>query len=217
MAGFFGIGGSNAAPTFSGGPNYSALGAQIQSMQGPAAVNYTPENNAYQAQNVTGTALPQYDVAREQANTQANQNEDQTQDAISRKYASMGMANSGAAVAEGQVNSQQNAQQKADANLSIGAQEAQTETGLQSTQQQEAYESQEAQSARNSTNQLQSSEFNTGQQQQFEQNQMGDELGMAGQEESQAESAYNSQMNAYTAKNTGGLLGAGGFLGTGLG
>lgn len=218
----------DAPGSISGAPDYSAINARIAAMQGPQAVSgpgsYQDKTNSYQAKDMSKTALPQFDVMREQANTQANQNSSQKSDALQRRYASMGMLNSGAAADEANVQDQQNAQDKANTNLSIGAEQAQTVTGLQSQEGQKEFQSGEALSGRNFQGQmqnqgenLQANQFNTQAQQQFQQAQMGDSLAVNQMQESAAEAQYNAAMNAYTAKHTGGLLGSGGMLGTGIG
>lgn len=76
----------------------------------------------------------------------------------------------------------------------------------------------------NASRDMQASEFNTGNQMKNQEFQIGEsgqlagmDLGYKNAEQNQAEDQYNAQMNSYQAMHSGGLLGAGGFLGTGLG
>lgn len=242
-----GLGGSNAAPDTapytqntnlaSYGPDPAAgpLSSYVQNMQQFSPVS-APQAatvpGAYQAQDESNVDLPQFDSERNQVNSQYSQNQSEAQDALNRQFAAAGGGpGNGAQAKSTEALAYNTEQQKSQDLQSINSQEAATRTQLQQTQQQEAFQSgEQAQgeqfSANETANQeeMQAGEYN--QQMEQAQNQFGFQANstIAGLndswDEAQAQSnnnAFNMTMSQWQATHSGGLLGGGGFLGTGIG
>lgn len=178
--------------------NISALQTRLNGMTAPATV--AP------AQLSLGN---QFDVAREAQSESNAQNTGTANDALARKFAAMGGGPSGAEV-KAQTNlSTQEAAQNDQAMAKINEGEAQAKTEIQN---QQAQMNQQAQ------------EFNTQMGQTYQQfgfsanSQIAQLDSMANQQqEDSATTAFNENLQQYQAQHSGGLLGAGGFLGTGIG
>lgn len=238
--------------SYSGSPYSSALLQSIQGMPkfspvtAPGSI-YTPSQpyqmNAYQAKDMSNTALPQYDAMRARLNSQYSQQQSQAQDSLDRQFAAMGGGPGNGAQAKQTENLATGiAQQKGNDLMGINAQEGQTRTALQQQEEQKAFESGEQQKGyafqagqadlgrQFQANELQAQqgmqaqEFN--QQMGMQQNQFNFDANakIAGlnqaYQQSQSDAAiqaFNAQMEQYKQRHSGGLLGAGGFLGSGIG
>lgn len=116
----------------------------------PYAGSVNPNLNeipAYQKRDFSG-ALPEFDYLRKKATEQANSQGQEADDAIQRKFASMGMLNSGQYLKQSENLQAKLAEQKASSLEGIGFQEAQARRGLEEQEQGRAFQSQEAQSQR---------------------------------------------------------------------
>jgi hypothetical protein len=103
----------------------------------------TAVGQAYQAKKFEG-ALPEYDYIRNKISEQSNASNQTAQDAIKRRFASMGALNSGAAVKQAQLQNESSEKQKADQMQEVSFQEAQARRGLEREEAQKEYQSQEA-------------------------------------------------------------------------
>lgn len=122
-------------------PQFQSINAQSITAPSLSAVPA-----AYQAQDTSKMALPQYDAMREQINSQYSQTQSQAQDALDRQFAAMGGGPGNGAQAKQTENLASSiAKQKGQDLMGINAQEAQTRTQLQQIQQQEAFQSGEQQ------------------------------------------------------------------------
>lgn len=229
-------------------------------MEGPAQADTSTYQDAfnsdvgqaYQAKKIQGP-LPEYDYLRNKANEQINQASSAAQDAIQRRFASMGALNSGAAIKSQQLQQENTDKQKADTLQGIGFQEAQARRALENEEAQKEYQSQEAlkgrkfsadeaslgrrfsadqaKQARNFEAQQQVLQRNMQREffnadQQFKNDVFKFESGTKIQGLEQAwqqfeldkeNTDYNKEQNEWTKRHSGGLFGAGGFLGLGFG
>ena len=205
--------------------------------------NLSVDGSSYQAKDMSNAALPQYDAMRQRLQSQYSQNQGQAQDALDRQFAASGGGPGNGAQAKQTENLAASTEAAKSNDLQgINAQEAQTRQQLQQQENQNAFQSQEATKGRvlqgqefnlgqqnqaaqfNTQEGLQAGEFNTGQQQAFNQFQFGAgsslaQLDQGYQEanEQAANDAFNQSTANFTSKHSGGVLGGGGFLGTGLG
>lgn len=211
----FGIGGNasqgpkNNIPKISDIPtNQTVLDLQKQLKDTPAPERIT----GYQAKTISGP-LPEYDVARQKINESANSEGQAGSEALARRFASIGGgANSGAFIKQSELQNQSNETNRSNNLRDIAAQEAQTTRGLQQAEDTKAYQSGENAKNFNSQQAFQDKVFR------FDSSSKLGQLDLAykSAEENAATDAYNAELNSYTAKHTGGILGSGGLLGTGL-
>lgn len=173
--------------------------------------------SAYTAKDMSSVDLPQFDKARDLTSQSLNSQQQSTSDAMQRRFAAMGNLNSGAYIKAAQVGDQQANESRANALAGIGIQEANTRTGLQQQEAQKEFQSGES-----------TKQFNAGQSNQFQQWSTGLgvenaskvaqlDLSYKQAQQQEADDLYQANMNAYQAKHSGGLLGSGGILGTGIG
>lgn len=219
---------------FGESPYSSPLSDMLKSYQAPKAISApgmmaTPES--YKAKNVDSVGLPQYDAMRTRINTQYSQTQAQAQDALDRQFAASGGGPGNGAQAKQTENlAGEIAKQKGSDLQDVSAQEAQARFGLQQQEVQREYQSGEAskgygfQAAQTKNAQdFAAQQFNVGQENQanqFKFNAYGTIAGLnTAWDQAQQEAVnneYNKALSEYQAKNSGGLLGGGGFLGTGL-
>lgn len=187
--------------SFSTSPYVSQL---AQAIKNPINVG-----TAYQAKDMTNTALPQYDAMRARLNQQFSQSQNQAQDSIDRQFAAMGGGpGNGAQIKQTENLAAETNKQKDLANQDINAQEAQARFNLGQTESQRAYESGEALKGRTA----QAGEFGV--------EQLGNlgqlDLAFKNAQQQANNDAFNRALAEYQAKHSGGLFGGGGFLGLGL-
>lgn len=238
--------------TFGANPYSSSLSGSLSSMPqfqpisapGSTYTSSGPyKQDAYQAKDMSKTALPQYDAMRERLNSQYSQQQGQSQDALDRQFAAMGGGPGNGAQAKQTENlSAGIAKQKGDDLLGINAEEAQARTALQQQEEQKAFQSGETEKGYG----FQAGQSDIGRQFQAGQtaSQMGMQAGMFNQQMQQSQNQFNfnagttlaglntawdqAQAEAnnnefnkalaqYQSQHSGGLLGGGGFLGTGIG
>lgn len=174
----------------------SPYASQLQSF-----ISGIPGSN-YKAKDMSKTALPAYDAMRSRLNSQYNTTQQQGQDAIDRQFAAMGGGPSGAQVKQTENLVGSIAKQRGEDMDSINAHEAEARTGLQQQESQKEFQSGEA-----------------GRGYQFQ------GIGTLGNLDLQYKNAQKEAMNdqfnkimaQYQSRHSGGLLGGGGFLGTGIG
>lgn len=222
-----------------------ALRRRLANMPAPENVSaeapFKLNQTGYQAKDVSGP-LAEFDYLRNKTNQQFNSQGQAAQDAMTRRFASMGALNSGAYQKQATNMDQQLSQQRSDALEGIGVQEAAQRRTLQQQEDQKAFQSNEALMGRQFTgeqSQLQRSQqtnlFNAQTQNQFQQfqfdagsklaqldmasNQFGQQFGLQQQqfEHQKKIDEFNQKMGKYQAGHSGGLFGAGGFLGLGIG
>lgn len=222
---------------FGANPYSSALAKSISAMpkyNGISEIKSTFTPDAYKAKDMSQAAMPQYDAIRARLNTQYNQTQQQSQEAIDRQFAAMGGGPGGAQIKQTENLASSIAKQKGDDLNSISAQEAQARQDLQNQENQKEFQSGETQkgygfAADQSAKQqeLQAMMFDKQMQQgqdQFEkQFNFGANSTIAGLntawDQAQAESRnneFNKQIALHTAKHSGGMLGGGGFMGSGV-
>lgn len=211
-----------------------------------AGPGFTPDNSTYQgqvykAQDFSGP-LAEFNTMRQQTNQDFNQQQSAQQDATARRFAAMGNLNSGAYAKASQSGDLALNQEREKSLNQIGFNEAQQRRNLQQQEQNKVFQSGEAnqgrrfqfgqtQSQRNfegeqtaTQRRLQAQEFNTGQQNDFNKfkEQAGAQVAQMDAQQRQfqeqlAQDQYQGELNRYTQQHSGGLLGSGGILGTGLG
>lgn len=257
-----GSGGGPNTSAFEGNPNLSqygpapgssALTSSMNAMKAPGQVSadttgFTPDAgtftpNAYQAKDMSNTALPQYDAIRNRLNAQYAQTQDTAQTGLDRQFAASGGGPGNGAEAKQTENLASDvAKQKGQDLQSLNAQEAQTRTDLQNQENQKAFQSGESQKGMQfefgqnqlnrtqagaeaaSAEKLSAGEFNSQMGMQYNQNMFDNSAKISGLDmqwdQAQAEAnnnAYNKALSDFQAQHSGGLLGGGGFLGTGFG
>lgn len=187
-----------------------------------AISNYTP-TAPVKAQTVQGyqardlSAIPEYQQLAQRTEQSYNKNAQGSNEALQRRFAAMGGLNSGAYIKQAEIQQQQNQEAKSNAMNDLGAKFAgqESERAYQSGEQAKNFNA----SATNQTNQ-----FNAGLARQGQMDQIEGQSKIAALEAQQQqmeqganESEFNAAMQQYQAKHSGGFLGAGGFLGTGMG
>lgn len=184
------------------------LKQQIGNLQGPQALALEDVN----AGAVSGP-LPEYERARQKALQQASANKSTNIAAIQRKAASLGATGSGAFIKQQQLAAESADQQAQDANADISAAESAKSRDMN-------FQSSESAKARN----LSRESFNADQQFKFglakidaSSKLAGLELAFDDSERSRANEKFNMELAEYQKQHSGGLFGAGGFLGTGIG
>lgn len=170
--------------------------------------------SAYQAKKVDGP-LQEYDAIRTRIQRQHGAQEQQTQDALARRFAAMNGLRSGAYIKATQNARDSSAAQQEQAMQNVDFQEAQQRRQLQQIEDQKGYESGEA--FKNRDLQIQNMRF----QQEVAQFDAASKLrsidaAYNAQKLAAIESQFNKEMAMYQAENSGGLFGAGGFLGLGI-
>lgn len=224
---FFGLGGTNPPKiNTQPGTDFNApmsdslknLEGTVNGMKNPYDTGPSPLS-AYVAKDFS-QPLPEYDQVRNQTSMQLNAQNQSNQDAMSRRFAAMGGQNSGAYVKAAQIGDQQANETRANAMNQIGMQESQARRALQQGEATKEFQSGESTKQFNANQATQykqlSNQFN---QSLFENNSKIAQLDMA-QKQAVADSQatnFNADMANWQAQRSGGLLGAGGFLGTGLG
>lgn len=217
----FGYGGQN----FLNGPmsdGASALQRRLNEFKAPEHVAAPDEIKGYTAKDYSGS-LPEYDQVRQQTSQGLNTQTQSNQDALDRRFAANGMLNSGSAIKATELNNQSANENRASAMNNIGFQEAQTRRSLQQQEEGKAFQSGEQAKYYNAQAKTHNQEYNN--QLDFQNNQfMFDsaskiaqlDLGYKSAQQQEADSSFNAQMEQYRAAHSGGLLGAGGLLGTGI-
>lgn len=205
-------------------PNVIAMQKKLNSMQMPEEIAPPDKVQGYQAKDMSKAALPQYDLARQQTTEALNAQEGSQRDAMNRKFAALGGGPGGASIKAGMQADQAAAENRASAMNQIGQQEAQTRLALQQQEAQKEFESGEQAKMYNAQAATHNKEFNAdllskNNQFVFDANSKiaALDLGYKSAQQQAADDQFNAEMSAYQAKHSGGLLGAGGILGTGIG
>lgn len=187
---------------FGNSPLHDSISGQVDNLK-----NF--KYDAYKAKDMSNSALPQYDAMRSRLDRQYSQSQGQAQDALDRQFAAAGGGPGNGAQAKQTENLAADVNRQKSSDLEgINQQEAQTRFGLQQAEAQKEFQSQEAGKG-----------YGFQAQQAGLQGQMG--LGQMdlGYQQAQAESRnneFNKVMAQHQAAHSGGLLGGGGFLGTGM-
>lgn len=160
--------------------------------------------------------LPEFDTQRSRISQQAGADEQAQQEALQRRFAAIGNLNSGAAIKGAQLVSDQAVKNKADALSQVDMQESARKQQLadRNAQLEEAVKGRNlTRESANAAMDFQNRTFN------FDANSKlaALEQGQSQLELAKKESDINAAQNEYTQKHSGGLLGGGGFLGTGIG
>jgi hypothetical protein len=164
--------------------------------------------------------LPEYDQIRNQTQMALNAQKQGSSNAIDRRFAAMGNMNSGAYVKAQQMNDQQSDETAANAMSGIGFQEAQARRALQQQESNKEFQSGESTKQFNANQSTQYKQLNNQfNQWKFDANSKIGQLDLAYKNAQQqaADDQFNAEMAQYQARHSGGLLGSGGFLGTGIG
>lgn len=195
------------------------LRKDIDNMQGPQAVALESADSGYKAKTFNGP-LPEFEATRQKVLGQVSSAKSQNIAAIQRKAAALGATGGGAFMKQTQLASEAGDQQALDATTQIGAQESAAKRELNAAEENKVFQSQEAIKGRN----LSREAMNADQQFKFglakidaRSKLAGLELAFDDAERSRANEKYNMELAEYQKKHSGGLLGAGGFLGTGIG
>lgn len=225
--------GSNPIAKVFGGdqnPNFGYQGVDINGKPAQGVLNYQSGMNdlinglqapkevqGYSAKDMSNAALPEFEQARNLTSQSLNAQKQGSDDAMQRRFAAMGNLNSGAYIKAAQVGDQQANESRGNAMAGIGMQEAQTRRGLQQQEAQKEFQSGEQAKMYNAQAGNQFQQFKTG----LSADSMGKvaslDLAYKGMQQQAADDAYQARMNEYQAKHSGGLFGAGGFLGVGVG
>lgn len=189
---------------------------------------------AYKEKGFAGP-LPEYDLLRrqmtERIQSDASRKKSEAQDAIKRRFASMGGLNTGSYIKQSQLADEsadtQAGEALKDANLQLGFQEAQARRGLEREESQKAFQSGEAAKGRefqipqlSFQNKFQAADFGFRQNlAQFDSRSKLKQLDLAFNqlEMDRINTQFNKELARHTADNSGGLFGAGGVLGLGIG
>lgn len=201
-------------------PLIDSLKDQVKNMPGFQPLTSKDYGTAYQAHDYSNEALPQYDAMRTRLNSQYSQNQQEAQDSIDRQFAAAGGGPGNGAQAKQTENLAAATEKQKGSDLQdINAQESQTRMALNEQEKQRAYESGEALKGRsfqgemfNRQSIMQEGQFK------FSANSTIAQLDQ-GWKEAQAEASnneFNRQLAEFQAQHSGGLLGGGGILGTGL-
>jgi hypothetical protein len=177
------------------------------------------EAPSYQAKDLSGP-LAEFEPIRQQALQQANAGTQNANDALQRRYAAMGGGNSGAFIKQQQQLLQNGEDKKQEVLNNVNAQEAQARRALQQQESQKEFQSQEASKGRSLTREQYNSDLDF-KNSAFKFDQTSKlaqlELGFQQSERDSEDQRFNKELALYQARHSGGLLGAGGILGTGLG
>lgn len=201
--------------------NITSLQNRLAGISAPTTVS--PQSVTASAVNAP-TSLPQYDLARA-SQSQSNAADTSTaNDALSRKFAALGGGPTGAAIKAQTNQSTQLENSNDQAMAGINEQEAGQLSQMQ--QQDSLVNAQNEQQAGefNASNSQQAQQFNTQMGQTYQQfgfsanSQIAQlDSSMNQQAQDAATTAFNENLQQYQAEHSGGLLGAGGLLGTGIG
>lgn len=194
-------------------PNYynQPMNSEISGMTAPGQITSADAGSAYQAKDYSNADLG-YGQIQNQTTQKLNAQNDTSQDAIQRRFAAMGNLNSGAYTKAAQMQDNSSAQNVADADTNIGFQQTQARNAMNQQEQNKSFQSNEALQNR----QFQGDETNVANNMKNQEFQVGSDLSYKNAEQQAADTNYDAEMNAYQAKHSGGLLGSGGFLGTGI-
>lgn len=203
-------------------PEYSPISAQPYQYQG----------GSYTAKDMSKEALPQYDAIRSRINTQFNGQQQQGQEALDRQFAAMGGGpGNGAQLKQTENLATGIAQAKGNALLGLDAEEANARSALTQREKDKEFQSGEASRGygfqaglEGSRQGMQAGMFNKQMQMNQDQFKVGTMKDIAGLntawDQAMAESnnnEFNKILAIRQSKHSGGLLGGGGFLGTGIG
>lgn len=220
---------------FGSDPASAALQKRLSGMTAPGAISAgsNPYSGAdsYKAKDMASAALPEYDALRSRLNQSYSQNQGIAQDALDRQFAAAGGGPGNGAQAKQTENlATATEKQKGEDLAGINAQEAATKRELQSQESQKEFQSQEAQKGMQfqagqsqAGRELSAQEYNSQASQLFNQFQFEGSAKIAGLDDAwkqaQAEAnnnEFNKAMEEFKSQHSGGLLGSGGFLGTGF-
>jgi hypothetical protein len=205
--------------------------ASVAQMQSELDATAGPKDLAAEAVPASRAAitgpLPEFGTFRRRAEQQIGAGVQQANDALTRRFSAMGNLNSGAAVKQQQLLEDQGRQEKETAMQDIDAKESAARRELQSQQDSQDMALQESVRGRNlqrdqsnAERQFQDKVFRFDQKSKLKQLDLSiDSLGFQQDQLQQQkdEAEFNKRMERYKAGHTGGLLGGGGFLGTGIG
>lgn len=162
----------------------------------------------------------QFDVARERAAQRSSADAQATTGAIQRRFASMGGLNSGASIKAQQIAQQQAQAQREDAIAGVDAAQQQYAEQLAESERGRAFQASQSgldrgfQGEQNAlARALQARQLD------MQGTQFDKQFDLQGRQFDfqKDESAFNRRLAKYQAGRSGGLLGGGGFLGTGIG
>lgn len=193
-----------------------ASNAQVVAMQRKLNGVQAPQALAMEKSAARASALPEYQRMREQASQRANAEQQQQSGALSRRFAAGGALNSGAAIKAQMLAQQQGAEQRANALQGVDVAEQQA-IDDRFRQDQGAIDNRNfSRETGNRDAAVQDAQWRIG---------AGSQLAGMGMQHDQfrrnlalqqEESAFNRLMAQHQLRNSGGLLGGGGFLGTGI-
>ncbi len=213
-----------------GSPYSSQLSSSLANLQGAAAPSKVAmEANHYQKQ-ATPQSLAEFDKARsdvtQRINSQANVENQTQQDALKRRFASIGGLSSGAYIKNAGLTSDRIAAAKADATgtalAGLGVEEGKAIRAMNEAEQNRAFVSNEGVADRNSKanmfNSSQDMEFNK-----YKASLFGEEskifaldLEWRKAQQQGEQERFNAEMSKFQANvGSGGLFGGSGFLGLG--
>jgi hypothetical protein len=194
-----------------------ATQSKLSSIQAPTPLTLEDPSKAYQQ---SDASKAMYSTAQNNLKSTLSQARSQSQDALQRRLAALGNLNSGAGIKQVENLDSDLARQEADANLNLSTQQAQSEEA-------KGFQASQAAQGRNFAREQYNAgiPFQFGQFQFDAQSKMA-QLGLQGAQFGMSQDAfdwqkqideYNKKLGAYQAGHSGGLLGGGGFLGTGIG
>lgn len=168
---------------------------------------------SYKARDRMGEALPEYDAMRTRLNQRYNRDQQAAQEGLDRKFAALGGGPSGASIKASEKLAGDFAAKKGEEALGIDAEEAQARRGLQETEYGREYESGEKARGYGFQGKLAGAEAKLGGYGTL----ANLDLAYKNAQKEALNDEFNKIMAMYQAKHSGGLLGGGGFLGTGIG
>lgn len=168
--------------------------------------------------------LPQYDLMRKRVASQTNGADSGEQDALQRRYAAAGMINSGSYAKQQQLQEEAALNRRQEALGQVDMAEAQERSRLGEAEDQRSFQSNEAQKNRDFQGKQFDQEFgfkreSFDKQFDFDKSYKMQALDLEHQklDEERRTNSFSMQLAKYQQYHSGGLFGAGGFLGTGIG
>lgn len=200
------------APYAQGVKNYQkGIADLIGGLQAPDKIE------GYTAKDYSKENLPEFTDQRNILTQQLNAQEQGQRSAMERKFAALGGLNSGSAIRNSQIANQAAAENRGNALTGLSAKEAEAKRGLQQQENQKEFQSGENAKTLNAQMANQFQQFKTGLGADSLSKIAQLDMGYKGLQQQSADEAFNAAMAQYQARHSGGLLGAGGIFGLGIG
>lgn len=184
----------------------------------PAAKPLGPEGATYQAKQYQPG--PEFAAERSRVSNQVNAASQTAQDALARRYAAMGGQNGGAFIKQQQQLLSDTADKRAEAMAQVDQKEQALKHEFDQQEAGKEFQSAEAGKARGLQRETYNSDLDFKDKVfRFDSNSKLAQMQLSFEQADRdaQDQEFNKEMALYQARHTGGLLGAGGFLGSGIG